>query len=64
MTNATQWGAAFGLLFAAFKYEEVAPVLNSNPPADIGMVVGFLVGGVFVALLIAAIRNAGFWKIT
>ena len=46
------------MLFAAFKYEEIAPVLKSNPQAAIGMVVGFLVGGIFVALLIAAIRNA------
>ena len=58
LMSAAQWGAAFGLLFAAFKYEEIAPVLKSNPPAAIGMVLGFLVGGIFVALLIAAIRNA------
>ena len=62
MTSAAQWGAVFGFLFAAFKYEEIYPDLNSNPPAAFGMVVGFLVGGIFVALLIAAIRNAAFSK--
>ena len=51
------YGAAFGVLHLLVRRLTGDPELTSNVPRLIGNFVGSVIGGVFLFLIVAAIRN-------